>query len=118
MNKNSKLGDDPVDVRTAGLGNRYLNLVTKRQLAKERRDAAEAEIKSLNYDIIALQAESGYKTIVTPDWRVTLTSGTNTSISREKLLEKGVAVKVIEFATKRTTYETLTITAVKDAGAG
>lgn len=114
MGKPVKTQNEAVDVRTAGLGKKYLELIAARQRAKQQRDQAEADIKDFNSEIIALQAESGFKTVLTPDWRITLTSGTNTSISREKLLEKGVAVKIIEFATKRTTYETLTITAVKE----
>jgi len=114
MGKPVKTQNEAVDVRTAGLNKKYLDLVAARQEAKAAKDAAEAEIKDLNQKIMDMQVESGYKTVLTPDWRITLTSGTNTSISREKLLEKGVAVKIIEFATKRTTYETLTITAVKE----
>jgi hypothetical protein len=105
--------DEPVDVRTAGLDNKYMKLVDRIQELKLARDEAEAGIKELKSQIMELQAVTGYKTVLTPDWRVTLTSGTNVTISKEKLLEQGVSVKIIEKATRKTAYETLTITANK-----
>jgi hypothetical protein len=70
-------------------------------------------IKDLNAKIMELQATCGYKTVLTPDWRVTLVSGTHTTISKERLLEQGVSVKIIDKATKKTTYETVAVTANK-----
>lgn len=103
--------DKPVDHREAGLGKDFLALVARRQNLKMTRDKIEADLKDLSQKLTIMVAESGHKTIVTPDWRVTFTQGTNRSISKEKLLEQGVSVKIIEKATKETTYETVTVTA-------
>lgn len=105
--------EDPVDVRTAGLHKEYLTLLGDMQEYKARRDEAEAEIKTIKVKLLNMQAKSGYKTVLTPDWRVTLTQGTNTTISKERLLELGVPVNTILRATKSTTYETLTVTSNK-----
>lgn len=112
MNKSKKY-DEPVDVRDAGLGEKYLTLVSDRQYWTGVKAQAEQEIKDRNATIMELQATSGFKTVVTPDWRVTLVQGVNRTISKEKLLELGVKASVIKRATKETTYETVTITANK-----
>ncbi len=109
-----------VDIRQSGLGADYLKTLAKVQELKSVRDKAELEIKGpdkksgLQGKLLEMQAKTGYKTVLTPDWRVTITSSVNVSISKEKLLELGVPVKTIEKATKRTPYETLTVTAIKD----
>jgi Zn-dependent oligopeptidase len=105
--------DEPVDARTAGLTNEFLNLVARRQKVAMRIAQDEAEKKRLSEELTAMVANTGYKTVLTPDWRVTFVSGTHTSINKEKLLEQGVSVKIIQKATKIKTYETVTVTAVK-----
>lgn len=113
MATTNKNYDEPVDVRAAGLDQKFINLVAKRQRTKEEISELEAEVKKQNSEILNLLTECGYKTVLTPDWRVTFTQGTHTQISKERLLEQGVSVKVIAKATKTTTYETVTVTAVK-----
>lgn len=105
--------NEPVDVRAAGLDKKFVGLVALRQKFKQEINEAEARVKEINTEILASLTECGYKTVLTPDWRVTFVEGVHTQISKERLLEQGVSVKVIEKATKRTTYETVTITANK-----
>lgn len=105
--------NEPVDVRQAGLDRKFVGLVALRQKFKQEINEAEARVKELNAEILASLTECGYKTVLTPDWRVTFVEGVHTQISKERLLEQGVSVKIIEKATKRTTYETCTITPIK-----
>jgi|SRR6267142_837055 len=104
---------EPVDVRHAGLDKKFINMVAQRQACKAEMERLEKEVKDYNVEILAQLTKSGYKTVLTPDWRVTFTQGTHTQISKERLLECGVSVKIIEKATKKTTYETVTVTANK-----
>lgn len=113
MATTNKNYDEPVDVRAAGLDKKFVGLVALRQKFDAEIKEAEARKKELNVEILNLLTECGYKTVLTPDWRVTFTQGTHTQISKERLLEQGVSVKVIAKATKTTTYETVTVTAVK-----
>jgi hypothetical protein len=94
-------------------GKNFLKLVAKRQEWKEARDKADEELRDLNMKIMELQAIEGYKTIVTPDWQITLTDGCSVTISKERLVELGVPAATVESATKRTPYQTVTVTKKK-----
>lgn len=108
---------DQVKVKTyreAGLTVKFANLVVKRQEANKRKTEAEAEVKALSTDILEMLSVSGEKTVLTDNWRVTFTPGCNVTINKLKLLEQGVSVKIIEKATIRKDYETVTITPLKE----
>lgn len=108
---------DQVKVKTyreAGLTVAFANLVVKRQAANDRKKELEEEIKALSAGILELLSVSGEKTVLTDNWRVTFTPGCNVTINKLKLLEQGVSVKIIEKATVRKDYETVTITPLKE----
>lgn len=111
MTTTKKNYDEPIDCREAGLGKPFLGMVAERQAVTAQIAELEAAKKSLSEDITAALAETGYKTVLTPDFRVTFTQGSNRTISKQRLLELGVAAKTIDKATKITTYETVTVTA-------
>lgn len=70
------------------------------------------EMDELSAEIGTMLAESGEKSLMCDDFRVTLTDGSNSSISKERLLELGVPATTILAATKKTTYTSVTITRV------
>lgn len=108
--------DEPVDVRQAFKpthAKEFLQLVAERQKIDASIKDLEKEKRLRTDALVALLAESGHKTVLTPEWRVTFTQGTHTTLSKERLLEQGVSAKIIEKATKSTTYETCTVTAIR-----
>jgi len=105
--------DQVVDFRASGLSKTFLKLLAERQEYSQIKRNAEAEEKKRSQTLCTMLAEAGHKTVVTPDWRVTFVEGVHTQISKQKLLDQGVSVKVIQKATTRTTYETVNVTVNK-----
>jgi hypothetical protein len=94
----------------AGLGKKWANMVLRRQSMKSELADLEKNVKELNGKIGEELAATGYKSAICDEWRVTIVDGKNVSISKERLLDLGVAASVIEQATKITVYTTIQIT--------
>lgn len=73
----------------------------------------EAEKHKLADKIMSWLADHDTKTVMSQGHRVTLVQGSHSTLSKEKLLEAGVAASTIVACTKTTDYAFVKITAAK-----
>jgi len=108
------MGAEPIlTYQEAGLDEEWLKKLEERQEWVAEKEAAESAVKHLNGVLGEAIAQTGNKTVTTEKWRVTVTEGASVTIDKKKLLELGVGAEIIEAATKRKTYQTLTVTGIK-----
>lgn len=92
---------------------RFIRLLSKRQQASEEKKELEATLAELNEEIKSWMLDAGEKAVVADDWRVTVVQSTQSTISKERLLELGVSAKIITKATKTTPKEYIQVTEAK-----
>lgn len=81
-------------------------LAEEYRLCHEAEKAAKARKTELTELILPLMTAVGAKSVTDGDkWTVVKSRGTNVTIKKERLLEKGVSVDIIEFATVKTPYD-------------
>jgi hypothetical protein len=111
------------DYKRAKLGSRFRAAVKVRQEIKETISKLEtklgtAENPGINQEIELALAEKDLRVVRCEDWTVTLCEGSNTSLSKEKLLEAGVPVEVLEAATVTRKYTYIQVKDTKRAQEG
>jgi hypothetical protein len=106
------LPKEAVEFRAAGLGKDFANKALKLHGMLAQQKQLEADIRDLRPKLAEMIAETGHKAVRCGDMRLTFYQGTNSSISKQRLLELGVPVKTIKKATKVTTYETVQVTEI------
>jgi hypothetical protein len=102
-----KLIDEAPDARSvlndAELA-RFSHIVEQRQASKALIKAAEEEIKKLDEDITSILTDVGIPKVQYGDMGVALVQGKRSNLSKERLLELGVAATTIAAATTHTSY--------------
>jgi len=83
--------------------------VERRQRHVAIRDAAQKEIDEITPVLSTELVLAGEKARPSGEWNVTLVDQTRTSLSKEKLLEAGVPMEVIEKATVKTPTTSLRV---------
>lgn len=92
---------------------KFNKLVEELRAANEVKSQAEAESKRLNKELQTLWADCEAKTVLDGGCKVTLVSSSNSHISKERLVEAGVPVSVIQLATKVVEYQFVKVTETK-----
>lgn len=102
------------DLRDTGINaQRFIRLLSRRQQASEEKKILETSLSELNEEIKSWMLDAGEKAVVADDWRVTVVQSTQSTISKERLLELGVSAKIITKATKTTPKEYIQVTEAK-----
>ena len=102
------------DYKEARLSAKFASLVQDTFEKSVQQKALEEECKENRKTLAEILADKGEKSVSCNGLRVTYVPGSNVTISKEKLLELGVPVAIIEKATVRKSYETVQITREKE----
>jgi hypothetical protein len=92
---------------------RFIGLVGDLRQVNEMKKEAEAESKRINDELQLMWADVEHKTVTDTGTKITLVSSSNSSISKEKLVELGVPAETVLAATKVTPYQYVLVTVPK-----
>src|ERR1700687_3178207 len=84
---------------------RFAHIAAELRGVNEAKKQLEKESKTLTQQLVEMWADVPTKTVIEDGARVTLVSSSSSHISKEALLEAGVAASVIIKATKSTPYQ-------------
>jgi hypothetical protein len=97
------------DYRAAKFSGRFAGKVAALFETIQQRKSLEDKEKEIRSEVKEDMAEKGEKAVLCNGIRVTYVDSCSTNISKQKLLEAGVSVAVIERATVRTPYSTIQV---------
>lgn len=106
-NGNGKTVHEVTDLKNQEARKRLPSLCAQYREYAQEKGAIEAAMKSIKSDIDAIAKKARIvSTVGGEGWMLSRTTSTRKSLSREKLLEKGVGMDLIEAATveKRSTF--------------
>lgn len=92
---------------------KFAQLVGELRAANEVKKQAEDESRRLNKELQSMWADVEAKTVVEDGCKVTLVSSSNSTISKEKLLEAGVLASIIRDCTNTVNYQFVKVTEAK-----
>jgi hypothetical protein len=92
---------------------RFSDLVAQLRAASDVKKQAEEESKRLNKELQLLWTDVAEKTVVEDGCKVTLVSSSNSTISKELLVQAGVLASVIRDCTKVVEYQFVKVTPTK-----
>lgn len=106
-NGNGETISEITDLKNQAARDRLPDLCAQYREYSQEKSALEAAMKSIKQDIDAIAKKARIVNSVGGDgWQLTRVTSTRRTLSKERLLEKGVTMPVIEYATteKRSTY--------------
>lgn len=106
-NGNGETISEITDLKNQAARDRLPDLCAQYREYSQEKSALEAAMKSIKQDIDAIAKKARIVNSVGGDgWQLTRVTSTRRTLSKERLLEKGVKMPVIEYATteKRSTY--------------
>lgn len=103
---------------SARLGQKFRDMVLRRQKLKAMADKAEEELGNshdprLNAEIELALAERDLRSVIVDKYQVTIAEGSNSNLSKELLLEAGVDADTLEACTVSKKYTYILVTEVK-----